>query len=158
MGKELRTRQQNLSLENQIDSLFLFREKLKQMTLEEQIQYWVDIAELDVPVAKSMFENGHYVWSLFISHLILEKIIKAHFVKDTKQTPPKIHDLVSLERRTNLHLTKEQREFLLKVNNFNLESRYPDYKRNAFVVATKAYTEDYMKKIMEMYEWLKSRI
>ncbi len=128
------------------------------MTLEEQIQYWVDIAEHDVPVVKSMFENGHYVWALFISHLILEKIIKAHYVKDTQQTPPKIHDLVSLERRTKLNLSKEQREFLLKVNNFNLESRYPDFKRNAFLVATKAYTEDYMKKIMEMYEWLKNKI
>ncbi|MCL4550451.1 MAG: HEPN domain-containing protein [Bacteroidetes bacterium] len=151
-------RQQNLSLENQIDFLFWFREKLKQMTLEEQIQYWVDIAESDVPVAKNLFENGHFIYCLFFGHLILEKIIKAHYVKDTQQTPPKIHDLVSLERRTKLNLSKEQREFLLKVNNFNLESRYPDFKRNAFVVATKAYTEDYMKKIMEMYEWLKNKI
>lgn len=128
------------------------------MTIEEQIQYWIETAENDIPVAKNMFDNGYYVWSLFIAHLVLEKIIKAHYVKDTQQTPPKNHDLVSLERRTKLNLSKEQREFLLKVNNFNLESRYPDFKRDAFKVATKDYTEDYLKRIMEMYEWLKSKI
>ena len=76
MVREARMRQQNLSLENQIDFLFWFREKLKQMTLEEQIQYWVDIAESDVPVAKNLFENGHFIYCLFFGHLILEKIIK----------------------------------------------------------------------------------
>ncbi len=128
------------------------------MTIEEQIQYWIEAAEKDIPVAKSLFENGHYPWALFIGHLILEKAIKAHFVKDVKQTPPKVHDLVTLERRTTLSLTNEQREFLLKVNNFNLETRYPDFKMDIYEVATKNYTEDYLTKILEMYKWLKSKI
>ncbi|NCQ17579.1 MAG: HEPN domain-containing protein [Ignavibacteria bacterium] len=126
------------------------------MTINEQIEYWVSTAEHDLPVAESLFEKGHYVWCLFIGHLILEKIIKAHFVKDTEQTPPKIHDLVKLVNRTKLQLTQEQLEFLLRVNNFNLENRYPDYKQNLYKTLTKNYSEENFNKIKEIYFWLKS--
>ena len=126
------------------------------MTINEQIEYWVSTAEHDLPVAESLFEKGHYVWCLFIGHLILEKIIKAHFVKDTEQTPPKIHDLVKLVNRTKLQLTQEQLEFFLRVNNFNLENRYPDYKQNLYKTLTKNYSEENFNKIKEIYFWLKS--
>ena len=126
------------------------------MTINEQIEYWVSTAEHDLPVAESLFEKGHYVWCLFIGHLILGKIIKAHFVKDTEQTPPKIHDLVKLVNRTKLQLTQEQLEFLLRVNNFNLENRYPDYKQNLYKTLTKNYSEENFNKIKEIYFWLKS--
>jgi HEPN domain-containing protein len=126
------------------------------MTINEQIEYWVSTAEHDLPVAESLFEKGHYVWCLFIGHLILEKIIKAHFVKDTEQTPPKIHDLVKLASKTKLPLTQEQLEFLLRVNNFNLENRYPDYKQNLYKILTKNYSEENFNKIKEIYFWLKS--
>ena len=59
------------------------------MTVEEQIEYWIKIAEYDLPVAEHLLESGYYVWCLFIGHLILEKIIKAHYVKDTGETPPR---------------------------------------------------------------------
>lgn len=103
-------------------------------------------------------EKGHYVWCLFIGHLILEKIIKAHFVKDTEHTPPKIHDLVKLASKTKLNLTQEQIEFLLRVNNFNLENRYPDYKQNLYKTLTKNYSEENFNKIKETYFWLKSML
>jgi HEPN domain-containing protein len=98
------------------------------MTKEEQVEYWIKIAEHDLPTAQHLFENGYYVWCLFIGHLILEKILKAHYVNDTGNTPPKIHDLVRLAEKTKLNLTDEQMEFLDRVNDFNIESRYPDYK------------------------------
>jgi HEPN domain-containing protein len=102
------------------------------MNIEEQINYWITTAEYDLPVAEHLFESGYYVWCLFIGHLVLEKILKAHYVKDTGDTPPKIHDLVKLAERTKLNLKRDQIEFLVKANNYNLESRYPDFKLAAF--------------------------
>jgi HEPN domain-containing protein len=29
----------------------------------------------------SMFKSGHYVWALFLGHLVLEKLLKAVYVK-----------------------------------------------------------------------------
>jgi hypothetical protein len=57
-----------------------------------------------------------------------------------------------------LGLHREQIEFLIKVNNYNLESRYPDYKLSAFKTYNKKYTEENFNKIKEMYLWLKSRL
>jgi HEPN domain-containing protein len=107
------------------------------MTQEEQINYWITIAENDLPVAEILFNNGHYVWCLFIGHLILEKILKAHYVKDTGPTPPKIHDLVKLADKTKLALTGSHKLFLDEINDFQLEARYPDYKQSLYKIADK---------------------
>ncbi len=91
---------------------------------------------------------------MFIAHLVLEKILKAHYVKDTGETPPKIHELVKLAEKTKLNFTDEQVEFLDRVNDFNLETRYPDYKLKLF----KNFTEENFTRIKEMYLWLKSLV
>lgn len=57
------------------------------MTIEEQIDHWMKAAELDLPVAEHLFKNGYNVWCLFIGHLVLEKILKAHYVN----VPEKLH-------------------------------------------------------------------
>jgi hypothetical protein len=44
--------------------------------------------------------------------------------------PPKTHDLVKLSQATSLKLSEEQIMFLDKINSFQLEARYPDYKVN----------------------------
>lgn len=128
------------------------------MTIEEQIQYWIEIAENDVPVAKNLFENGHFIYCLFFGHLILEKIIKAHFVKDTKLVPPKIHDLVKLIKKTRINYNPELIEFLNRVNDFQIEGRYPTHRLNLYKTLDKKYTKENFEKILEVYQWLKSQL
>ncbi|OGV22888.1 MAG: hypothetical protein A2475_10420 [Ignavibacteria bacterium RIFOXYC2_FULL_35_21] len=57
------------------------------MKIEEHINYWIDAAESDLQVAERLFIMGDYNWCLYIGHLVLEKILKAHFVNDNKKTP-----------------------------------------------------------------------
>ena len=49
------------------------------LTIEEQIKYWIDLAEQDLFVAESLFINKHHSWCLFIGHLVLEKTLKAFY-------------------------------------------------------------------------------
>ena len=128
------------------------------MNTEEEVQYWINIAEQDIPVAQSLFDNGHYMYCLFIGHLILEKILKAHYVKDNKKTPPKTHNLVYLAKNSELELTDEQFEFLDKVNDFNIEARYIDYKNSFYKKCTLAYTSENFTLIKEEYKWLREKI
>ncbi len=128
------------------------------MTIEEQIQYWIDLAESDLPVTESMFNNGHYSWSLFIGHLVLEKVLKAIYVRDNKEAPPKIHDLVKLAKSTKLNLDQEQLEFLNFVTGFNIETRYTDYKSKFYKLCTKEFTIENLSKIKEMFIWLRSQL
>ena len=65
----------------------------------------------------NLFEAGNYVECLFWMHLTLEKIIKAHWVKDNpSDIPPKIHNLRKLAEQTVLNLTLGQFTFLDRMN------------------------------------------
>jgi HEPN domain-containing protein len=102
------------------------------MTPQELIEYWIQAAERDLPVIEHLFDKGDYVWSLFIAHLVIEKILKAHFVKANSALPPKTHDLIKISKTINLGFTEEQMEFLDLVNEFNIEARYPEEKFNFY--------------------------
>jgi len=54
------------------------------MTKEEHIAYWLKTAEHDFEVANHLFETGRYDWCLFISHLVIEKALKAFWVRDSE--------------------------------------------------------------------------
>lgn len=129
------------------------------MRIEEHIQYWVESAEHDLESAESLYLSGKYDWSLFIGHLVLEKVLKALYVRDNQnQLPPKIHNLVKLAENTNIVLTAEQKYFLDEVNDFNLEVRYPEYMRKFYEKCTKDFAESYFIRIKEMFQWIKSHL
>ncbi len=129
------------------------------MKLEEHIQYWLDGAEHDWETAKNLYLTGKYDWSLFIGHLVLEKILKGLFVQDNNnQLPPKTHNLVKLAENTNISLSEDQQFLLDEINDFNLEVRYPQYKKEFYKKCTKSFTERYFKQIEGMEKWLRSQI
>ncbi|MBM2816436.1 MAG: hypothetical protein HW421_3198 [Ignavibacteria bacterium] len=128
------------------------------MTIEEQIKYWFDPATEDLLVADSLFEKKHYSWCLFIGHLVIEKALKGHFVKMFQETPPKIHDLIKLSNKISLPLNDEMLDFLADLNDFQIDARYPEQKKAVYQLATYEFTLNYLTKIKELFEWLKSRI
>jgi len=129
------------------------------MTKDEHIDYWLKSAEHDLTAAESLFKSEKYDWCLFIGHLVLEKTLKALFVNaNENKVPPWIHNLVKLAELSSLELTEEQKLFLDEVNDFNLETRYPDHKLEFYKRCTQKYTADYFKRIKEFYKWLKSQL
>lgn len=98
------------------------------MTKKEHIDYWVITSQEDYKAFTSLLKDEHFLHALFLGHLILEKLIKAHWVKDNElNIPPKTHSLLKLSAQTNLHFNQEELKFLAKFNEFQLEGRYPDY-------------------------------
>jgi len=51
------------------------------MTRDEIVQYWLESADRDCEVMESLLANGHYSWSLFLAHLVVEKLLKACYAK-----------------------------------------------------------------------------
>ncbi|NLD37953.1 MAG: HEPN domain-containing protein [Desulfatiglans sp.] len=127
------------------------------MTKEEHIKYWRESAQHDLESAEAIFNSGRYDWCLYIGHLALEKILKAIFVdKNDSNIPPKIHNLVRLAELSRIELNDEQKFFLDKVNDFNIQTRYPDYKHEFYKICDAEYAEKNMSKIKEFYKWLNS--
>jgi hypothetical protein len=84
-------------------------------------------------------------------NLALEKIFKAHIVKQTKQLPPKTHNLLLLAEIGRVNLSKEQNDFCGRINLYNIESRYP----NLFIPSpTLQKAKGYFEQTKEILEWL----
>ena len=118
------------------------------MTKKDYIKYWVDTANNDWEAITVLIKGKKYIYALFFAHLVLEKLCKAHWVKDNKENhPPKIHNLVYLVEQTKLELTEEDMEFLRRMNNFQLEGRYPDYTRNLSISYREKNTTGILKQV-----------
>ena len=129
------------------------------MKKHEHVEYWLRSSDNDLKAANTLFESARYDWCLFIGHLVLEKALKALFVhKNESKVPPKTHNLVKLAEISSVTLTDEQKLFLDEVNDFNLVTRYPDYKLDFYKLCTREYADKYFNKIKEYYVWLKSHL
>ncbi|MEA2103852.1 MAG: HEPN domain-containing protein [Candidatus Cloacimonadota bacterium] len=128
------------------------------MTKEEHIKYWLNTAEEDWKVANHLFEKGDYSWCLFISHLVIEKYLKALYVQNVDRTVPYIHDLVKIAKKAKIEIDDENKIILDTITTFNLNTRYDDYKKSFYKKCTKIYTKEQFSKIEEVKKWIMSLI
>jgi HEPN domain-containing protein len=105
-----------------------------------------------------MFDSKRYSWSLFAGHLMIEKLLKALFVKLNNQYPPFIHNLLRLAEECNLELNDENRLFLVTVTAFNISARYDDYKMSFQKTCTPGFSADWVEKLKNKRIWIKGLI
>ncbi|NUO80115.1 HEPN domain-containing protein, partial [candidate division KSB1 bacterium] len=60
-------------------------------------------------------------WCLYHAHLVLEKTLKAFWVRDSEKRVPHIHKLVDLAKATRLELSDDQKQYLADIANFDIE-------------------------------------
>ena len=128
------------------------------MTKDEIIKYWLTSSGDDFKVMESLFNDGHYAWALFVGHLVLEKLLKAYYVKEKDINAPYIHDLLKLAEKSSLDLSEDQKVFLDVMTSCNIRARYPDYKNRFHKKTTKAFTEDKISGIKEFKAWVLKKI
>ncbi len=119
----------------------------------DSIKYWLKSAEHDLESASAIFSSERFDWSLFVGHLALEKLLKAFWIKNNNDPmPPRTHNLLKLAEESGLVLSDDEKLFLLEVNDFNIEARYPDNKFDFYKKCKREFAEVYLKKIKEFYE------
>ena len=120
--------------------------------VEKQIKYWVETGEDDLSVAQYLYEGEKYLQCLFFCHLSIEKVIKAHVAKSTKDIPEKTHNLRKLLLQTSLTLNEEQKEFIGILMVYQLEGRYPEH----FPQKPSSKTcYSYLNHTKEFFKWFK---
>lgn len=124
------------------------------INVDDTVKYWLDCAKEDFRVMEHLFEKGDYHYSLFLGHLLLEKSLKAYFVKIKNEHSPYTHNLIYLAEKSGLKLDEKQLDLLEAVNQFNLEARYPDKKLGFYKICTKEFASLYIEKIRSFYQWL----
>ncbi len=129
------------------------------MTKEEHIKYWIETSQHDLESAESIFESGRYDWCLFVGHLALEKILKAIYVDtNNNEMPPLTHKLVRLAELSKIELDENQSFILDKITDFNIQTRYPDYKSELYKRCNAEYAREYLNKIKELHSWFSSQL
>lgn len=106
----------------------------------------------------NLYNSGDYHWSLFIGHLVIEKLLKAMYVKNVSENHPKTHDLLRLSEKSLLEIDEEKQDLLDLITTFNINTRYPDFKRSFINKCTKEFTLDNINKIKELRTWLMSML
>lgn len=119
------------------------------------LRFWIESSDDDYKVMNNLFKNKHYNWSLFIGHLVIEKLLKAIFAKKFNKTPVFSHDLVRIAEKTEIGLNEEKKDLLDTITTFNISARYDDYKRDFYKKCTKDFTTKWIKNIKIIRKWLK---
>jgi len=110
---------------------------------KEHVKYWLDGAEESWSSAETLIGGKHYMMALFCWHLCIEKLLKAHWVKDNEDNfAPRTHNLTLLHDQTSLNLPEDMQADLRVINFWNIEGRYPDYRNLVYKTATKEYVEE----------------
>jgi len=128
------------------------------MDIEKQVDYWKKSAEHDLDTANSLMKAKKFDWALFMGHLVLEKILKAIYVKKKGIFPPKTHNLLFLIKETGIQIGEDESDFFEEVNTFNISTRYPDEQLKFYQLCTEEFTTGKFKKIEEKYKWLKKEV
>ena len=96
------------------------------VNIEKHISYWKNGAVEDFEVADQLIRSGKIRHGLFFLHLTLEKILKAHVCRNSKDIAPRLHNLARLAELSGIAFRQKDSDFLAEMNPFNIEGRYPE--------------------------------
>ena len=133
-------------------------ENEKGIDIEKLKAFWITEAEEALRVANHLVEKEDFSYALFFGHLALEKVLQGICVNKLKDHAPLIHNLVRLAGIAGLNVDEETENALIMIAGFNIESRYPDFKRSFRKKCTQAFTIEQMNEIKRIFKWLQSHL
>ena len=121
------------------------------MDKNEHIKYWLSSALRDWDVALDLVKTKRYMYAMFFAHLVVEKLLKAHWVKEHEENyPPRLHNLNALYDKLNFELPSDLKDELSIITSWNIEARYQDYKDRFYKICTQEYTNKKLKIVEEI--------
>ena len=131
-------------------------EKIELENIERHVNHWIQSSERDFNTMKNLFQSKDYSWSLFLGHLVIEKLLKALYIKTTHQHPIPIHDLTRIVARSGIECSEETLNLLDTITTFNINARYEDVKQSFYLLCTKEFALIWINNISELRQWIKS--
>ncbi len=128
------------------------------MNKQENIDFWLASSEENFKSMNNMLKSKEYMWSLFIGHLVIEKLLKANYVKMVDFNVPRTHDLLKLAVSAGIEIEEKKKDDLQYITLFNIETRYDEHKRDFYKKCTKKFTEENINKIKGLRKWLKENL
>ncbi len=119
---------------------------------------WFKQADYDLETADAMLRTGRYIYTVFMSHLSIEKALKGLYAKKVEKDPPKTHDLNFLTRKISLRLPEKHQIFLDNLNDLSVPTRYPDQIENLLKQFKKEKVKEVLESTKELLGWLNEKL
>jgi HEPN domain-containing protein len=87
----------------------------EKIDIEKTVNHWISRSEQDFETMGHLYTSKDYHWSLFIGHLVIERLLKACVVKRTETHAPFTHDLRRLSKISEIDFNDEQNAFLTQL-------------------------------------------
>ncbi len=121
---------------------------------EKIVKHWLDSSNQNYKTMLNLYASKDYDWALFMGHLVIEKLLKALYVKINQKHALFTHDLLRLASKLNLKITVNYEEWLDDLTTFNINARYDNYKQNFHNHCTKDFTDIWITRIKTLRKWL----
>lgn len=128
-------------------------------TKTEHITYWANQSKDDLEATELLLAGKKYLQALYFTHLSLEKICKSCWIIHNEgNIPPKTHNLIFLLSQTTIELTTRQKEFLLELNRFQIEGRYPEQISALYKTTSASTAKLIIDEAKELHRWLLNKL
>jgi len=112
-------------------------------------------SEYDLTTAQHMLKTGRYIYVVFMCHIAIEKLLKAIVAEITNKTPPKTHNLLYLVKLANLFIPQELFDFIAKINNSSVVTRYPEDFKMLITSYPEEIVREYLENTEKVLKWLR---
>ena len=130
------------------------------MGRDENIAYWLDIAEYDLETARVMLAGKRFLYVGFMCHQAVEKTLKALYTKTKAETPPFVHNLKRLSEECGIYdvFSEEQKDSIDELIPLNIEARYPTYKEKLLKSLSIEKCKLLIKQTEDLCNWIKQQL
>jgi len=130
--------------------------------MNENVNYWLDIADYDIETARAMLNSGRLLYVSFMCHQAIEKVLKAVIARDCAEDeiPPKIHNLQKLAEKAGIlkKMSEEQKDVIGLLNPLNIQARYPEYKNRIAATLTNDICQKLIVETEGLFCWIKQQL
>ncbi|MFQ6136926.1 MAG: HEPN domain-containing protein [Candidatus Hydrothermarchaeales archaeon] len=125
--------------------------------MRKEAENWFKQAKADLKTARDCLRTENYYACAFFSQQSLEKALKAWFLIEKKEVPPKTHNLLDISLELNI-----PEKFLTIARELTPEfiiTRYPDAAGGApFELYDSSTAGDILEKAERFFAWLQEKI
>ncbi len=126
----------------------------------DKVAYWLDIADYDLETAEAMYSTGRWLYVAFMCHQAIEKTLKAYWCGTLPEDPPYTHSHKRLADSCGLYgrMSKDQKDFINTVTNYNIEARYPEDKNELARTLTPQACRQMIDETKQLTQWIKDEL